>query len=167
MGRMLKWLEVPMTLTLWVAMAAGAAMMLHVVVDVTARTFLNRPLQGTSEVVIYYYMVTLCVLPWLALARSDGHIKVDVLTQLLPRAVRFWLDLAMKVVLAGYLGLFTWQTWLHALRQMGRGEVQQAGALYLVTWPTRFLLPLAGGLVVLWLVLHVIHAAGRRLQGRA
>lgn len=165
MERPLKWLEVPMNLIFWVAVAAGGLMMLHVVADVIGRSVFNNPVEGTSETVTYYYMVTVSYLPWMWLARHDGHIKVDFVVRTLPERVQFWLDVVVQAGLVAYLGLFTWQTWINAVRQTARNEVQQAGSFYLPVWPTRWLLPLAGGLMALWIVLHVTDKLIKRLRG--
>jgi len=37
--RLLRWLEIPINLLLWIALIAGFLMMIHVGVDVTGRTF--------------------------------------------------------------------------------------------------------------------------------
>jgi TRAP-type C4-dicarboxylate transport system permease small subunit len=162
MDRAMRWLEGPMTLVMWLAILAGLLMMVHVSVDVIGRTVFNNPFEGTSEIVTYYYMVTAAYLPWMWLAKTDGHIKVDLFVRMLPSAVAFWLDVVVKLGLVAYLGLFTWQTWLQAIRQTERSEVQQAGTLYLPVWPTRWLLPLAGGLMALWVVLAVAQAVLKR-----
>lgn len=164
MDRPLRWLEIPMTVAMWGAVAAGLLMMLHVAADVIGRTFFGSPLPGTAEIVTYYYMVTVAYLPWMWLARSDGHIKVDVVARLLPERVSFWMDAAVKLGLVAYLALFTWQTWEQALRQTGRGELQQAGTFYIAVWPTRWLLPLAGGLMALWVALATVDAVARRVR---
>jgi TRAP-type C4-dicarboxylate transport system permease small subunit len=154
-----------MTLVMWLAILAGFLMMAHVSVDVIGRTVFNRPLTGTSEIVTYWYMVTVAYLPWMWLARNDGHIKVDFFVRMLPETTAFWLDVVVRLGLVAYLALFTWQTWLQAIRQTERGEIQQAGTIYLPVWPTRWLLPLAGGLMALWVVLAVVDAVLKR-RGR-
>lgn len=153
-----------MALVMWLAILAGFLMMVHVAVDVVGRTLFSSPLEGTSEIVTYYYMVTVAYLPWMWLAKIDGHIKVDLFVRQLPGAAAFWLDVFVKLGLVAYLALFTWQSYLQALRQTGRGEVQQAGTLYLPVWPTRWLLPLAAGLMALWTVLAVVDAIARRTR---
>ncbi len=70
----------------------------------------------------------------------------------------------VRLGLVAYLALFTWQTTLQAIRQTGRAEMQQAGIFYLPVWPTRWLLPLAGGLMALWVTLWVIDAVLRRVR---
>ena len=53
---------------------------------------------------------------------------------------------------------------MQAIRQTGRGEIQQAGTLYIPVWPTRWLLPIAGGLMALWVLLAVIDAVIKRTR---
>lgn len=165
MDRPLKWLEVPMNLVLYLALLAGAAMMLHIVADVIGRTFFSNPLAGTNEIVTYYYMVTAAYLPWMWITRNDSHIKVDLFVRMLPARPAFWLDIVVKLITIFYLGLFAWQSYLQAVRQTGRGEVQEAGGFFMPVWPTRWLLPIAGGLAALYLVFWVIHALGARRRG--
>lgn len=160
----MRWLEGPMTLVMWLAILAGFLMMAHVSLDVIGRTVFNRPLTGTSEMVTYWYMVTAAYLPWMWLAKTDGHIKVDFFVRMLPEAAAFWLDVVVKFGLVAYLALFTWQTWLQAIRQTERGEIQQAGTLHIPVWPTRWLLPLAGGLMALWVILAVADAVIKRTR---
>ena len=101
--RLLRWLEWPIQLLLWIALLAGFLMMLHVSADVTGRSFFGRPLEGTTEIVSAYYMVIVAYLPWAYLARNDTHISVDILTQLMPVKVAFWLDIAVKILVVVYL----------------------------------------------------------------
>ena len=61
--RLLRWLEWPIQLLLWIALLAGFLMMLHVSADVTGRSFFGRPLEGTTEIVSAYYMVIVAYLP--------------------------------------------------------------------------------------------------------
>ena len=154
-----------MNLVFYGALLAGALMMFHVVADVGGRWLFNQPLPGTAEIVTYYYMVVASFLPWMWLARRDGHIKVDLVVRMLPEPVAFWLDQVVKAGLVAYLGLFCWQTWIEALRQTERGELQQAGAFYLPVWPTRWLLPVAAGLMALYIVFGIAEAILKR-RGR-
>lgn len=165
--RLLKWIEWPIHVLLWLAMAAGVAMMLHVSADVTARTVFNHPLPGTTEIVSAYYMVAACYLPWAWVARTDSHIVVELFTQFAPRRFNAWLDVAVKFFVVAYLILFVWQTWVRAIEQYRLGEVVEAGALYVTVWPSRFLLPLAAALMALDLALRVVADLRRLVRGGA
>src|SRR5262245_13352289 len=74
MTRLLNWLQKPIDLMLWISLAAGVLMMLHVTVDVVGRYAFNRPLDGTTEIVAAYYMVVIAYAPWAWIAARDNHI---------------------------------------------------------------------------------------------
>lgn len=160
-----KWLDRPSGILLWIAVLAGFLMMLHVTADVFARYVLNRPFAGTNEVVSAYYMVAAAFLPWTWVARSDGHIMVELFTRKASARVVEWIDIFVRLLTAAYISLFTWQTALRALQRIQEGEAWQVGSGFIPVWPSRCLLPIAGGLMVLYLVLRVasdIAAMARR-----
>ena len=154
--RLLRWLEWPIQIFLWIALVAGFLMMLHVSADVTGRYFFNRPLDGTTEIVAAYYMVIIAYLPWAYLARNDNHISVDIFTRLMPVAAAHWLDVAVKILVVAYLSLFVYQTASQAISQTRIHEVWQAGTTFLPVWPSRWVPPIASGLMLLYLVLKII-----------
>jgi TRAP-type C4-dicarboxylate transport system permease small subunit len=156
MDRLLKWLEWPIQLFLWIALLAGFLMMLHVSADVTGRYFFGRPIEGTTEIVSAYYMVIVAYLPWAYLAKNDTHIAVDIFTRLMPPVVAHWLDVCVKVLVTAYLGLFIYQTASQAISQTRIHEVWQAGTTFLPVWPSRWLPPIAAGLMFVYLVVKII-----------
>jgi TRAP-type C4-dicarboxylate transport system permease small subunit len=162
--RGLKWLEVPIHLLLWLGMLAGFLMMAHVSADVTARTLFNHPLPGTTEIVSAYYMVAVAYLPWAYIASRDGHIAVELFTRLAPARFNAWLDIAVKILTIAYVSLFSWETALRALHQFRANEVWEAAGGYIPVWPSRCLLPLAGGLMALYLVLRVAADLAKALR---
>jgi TRAP-type C4-dicarboxylate transport system permease small subunit len=165
MQRLLKLINYPIDLTFWIGIVAGVLMMLHVSADVAARTLLNSPIEGTTETAAAYYMVAVAYLPWAWLTRGDAHIRVEMFTSYAsPRFVE-WLDIVVKVATVVFLGTFIWRATLRAIDQMRAGEVWQAGTSYISIWPSRWVLPVAGGLMALYLVLRIasdISAALRR-----
>jgi TRAP-type C4-dicarboxylate transport system permease small subunit len=163
--RWLKWLEIPIHALLWIALAAGLLMMLHTAADVTGRTVFNHPLSGTTEIVSAYYMVAAAYLPWAWIARNNNHIQVDLFARLLPAKFNAVLEPIVEIVTVIYVSLFTWQTFLRAQHQTEAGEVWQAGTTFIPVWPSRWLLPIAGGLMVLYIVLRLARDLGRRQTG--
>jgi TRAP-type C4-dicarboxylate transport system permease small subunit len=155
MQRVLKWLEIPIHVLMWLGIVAAFLMMMHVSADVAARTVLNRPIEGTTEVAAAYYMVAVAYLPWAWVTRNDGHITVDVFTSFLPRRWLEWLEIAVKCLAIVYVSFFVWHATARALQQTRLAEVWQAGTKYLVIWPSRWVLPVAGGLMALYLVVRV------------
>lgn len=155
MQKLLEWIEVPIHVLMWLGMLAGSLMMVHVTVDVAGRTLLNHPLPGTTEIVSAYYMVAVAYLPWAYVARRDGHITVDLFTQFASERFRRRLDIAVEVLTIAYVSLFSWEAAVRALHQFRADEVWEAAGGFIPVWPSRCLLPLAGGLMAFYLLLRV------------
>lgn len=155
MDRLLAWLEWPIHVFMWVALLAGFLMMAHISLDVAGRA-LWRPVVGTPEIVSGYYMIAVAYLPWTMITRDDDHIMVDLFTRALPRWVKAWLDIVVKIALIVYVAVFTWETWLTALKKMASQESLQVGGSYLIVWPSRYVLPATGVLMVVYLVVRVM-----------
>jgi TRAP-type C4-dicarboxylate transport system permease small subunit len=164
MDRLLKWLEIPIHILMWIGLLAGALMMIHVSVDVTGRTVFNHPFAGTTEVVSAYYMVAAAYLPWAWIASHSKHIEVEMFYRLMPRGVQAVLDPLVNLLTIVYVSVFAWQTYLRAAQQTSLGEVWGAGSAFLPVWPSRWMLPVAGGLMVLYmavkLVRDLVHGRG-------
>lgn len=164
MDRLLKWLQKPIDLLLWLALAAGVLMMLHVTIDVASRYVFNRPLEGTTEIVAAYYMVVVAYLPWAWIARHDRHIVAGVFQRIGTPRFDFWLEIAVKIFTIIYVSVFTYQTLLAAIARTRAGEVWLAGTMYLPVWPSRWMLPISGALMVVYLVLRVLSDAAGHLR---
>ena len=167
MNRLLALLDIPIRFCLWAAIAAGALMMLHVTADVAMRTLFNSPIEGTTEVVAAYYMVMVAYLPWAYVAANDNHIVAGIFKQIGTPAFDYWVEIGVKLLTITYLAVFIFQTWQAALQRTAAGEVWQAGTKYLLVWPTRWLLPLAGGLMIAHLLLRVIADLARGRPDKA
>jgi TRAP-type C4-dicarboxylate transport system permease small subunit len=156
MDRLPNWLQRPIDFLFWLGLVAGFLMMAHVTVDVACRYLLNRPLEGTTEIVAGYYMVVVAYLPWAWLARHDRHIVAGVFQRIGTPRFDFWLEIAVKLVTIVYVSVFTYQTFLAAIERTRSGEVWLAGTMYLPVWPSRWMLPIAGASMVACLVLRVL-----------
>ena len=158
--RVLKWLELPINIMMWGGLIAGFLMMMHVTVDVTGRTLFNRPFAGTTEIVSGWYMVAAAYLPWAWIARTDGHIVVDLFTRVASARFLAILDVLVKLLTIAWVSVFSWQTFIRAVQQTRAGEVWEAAGGFIPIWPSRWMLPFAGGLMVLYLVLRVVSDIG-------
>jgi TRAP-type C4-dicarboxylate transport system permease small subunit len=159
--RLMRWLEIPINLLLWIALIAGVMMMLHVGADVTGRSGFNRPLHGTTEIVSGWYMVAICYLPWAWLTRHDNHIVAGVFEHIGTPWFGYWIEVVVKVVMLIYVSVFGWQTGLRAMQQTRAGEVWEAAGGFIPIWPSRWILPLSALLMGLYLVLRILRDAGR------
>lgn len=155
MKALFKWLDYVIVGLTWVALTVGVLMMFHVSADVAGR-FFGKPFPGTNEVVAGYYMILLIFLPWAHVTRDNNHICAEMFVQYVPPRVMEWVEIGIKLLTLVYIGVFTWQTWFRAVQQMDRGEALQIVTSYLPVWPSRFALPLAGGLMSIYLVLRII-----------
>lgn len=140
----------------YVAMAAGALMMLHVTVDVAARTLFNSPLPGTGEITATYYMIAVAFLPLAWVTLRDEHVTADIFVGNLPAAARNVIATVADLLVIAYVGAFVWQSWLSAMARTNRGEVWEILGGYLPVWPTRWLLPVAGAAMVLVMVFRLL-----------
>jgi TRAP-type C4-dicarboxylate transport system permease small subunit len=159
-SRLIALLEKPINLMFWVSILAGVLMMLHVTVDVAGRYLFNRPLEGTTEIVAAVYMVVIAYAPWAWIAARDNHIVAGMFQDIGTPRFDFWIEIVVKIVTALCVAVFTYQTFLQAMRQTRAGEVMIAGTMYLPVWPSRWVLPVSGGLMVVYLVLRVIRDLG-------
>jgi TRAP-type C4-dicarboxylate transport system permease small subunit len=166
MKALLKGLDRIIVSLMWIALAVGVLMMFHVSADVAGR-FFGKPFAGTNEVVAGYYMILLVFLPWAYVTRNDNHVCAEMFVRLIPPAAMVWVEIGIKILTLVYIGVFTWQTWFRAVQQMNRGEALQIVTSYLPVWPSRFALPLAGGLMAIYLVLRIISDIRDAASGRA
>src|SRR5262249_50458754 len=117
MNRLLAWLQKPIDALLWLALLAGFLMMTHVTIDVASRYLLNRPLEGTTEIVAAYYMVIVAYFPWAWISSRDNHIVAGMFQHVGTPRFDFWLEIAVKIFTVVCISVFVYQTYLTALRQ--------------------------------------------------
>ena len=138
------------------AVLACAAMMIHVSVDVFSRSVLNAPLRQTNQMVAAYYMIAVAFLPIALLGKRDEHISVDVFTNLMPAWLRRVFAVFATLLGMAYMFVFTWQSWISADRRTSQGEVLEISGGYMIVWPARWFLPIAGASLFLVFTLRLI-----------
>lgn len=77
-------LRIPIDAAAVIAGLSIIVMMMHIVADVTGRYLLGTPISGTTEIVSGYYMVAAVFLPLAYVARTEGHIAVELYSKLDP-----------------------------------------------------------------------------------
>jgi TRAP-type C4-dicarboxylate transport system permease small subunit len=148
----------------WVACIVTFLMMAHVTADVTMRFALRQPLAGTLEIVSGYYMVIVIFLPLAFLARSNGHILVELFTRRLPARRVLWLDAIMGAITLVYMAALTWMAGIEALRRTREGEVWSIGFTDMVIWPSRWVLVVGAGLMALAVAVGIAENVRRALR---
>jgi TRAP-type C4-dicarboxylate transport system permease small subunit len=130
-------------------------MMVHVCADVGMKYLFNRPIQGTLEIVSYYYMVGAVFLPIAFVELTRGAVSVDLFFAMMPRWMQVGCLFLVLALCAGAYALLATITWADALRAHARGEVVM-GPISVVIWPSRFVLPASFGLGALVCAIHAL-----------
>lgn len=147
--------------TYLMCVGAGIALVaasIHIFADTIATKFFHQPINGTHVVVTRYYMVTLVFLP-LAYAELNGsHITADLFYSALPPGGQKIISFLNQLLLVLFLALFTWQVTLKAISQTRRGEVQIFDGVHFLIWPSRWILVLGIGAMMLAAVLRLVVA---------
>ena len=128
-------------------------MMLHVVLDVLSKYLLNEPIVGTLEIVSNYYMVAIVFLPLAVVQRHDGHVKVEVFTNSLPKRLIVVFDVFAAILTLVYVSLMTWLVLLEAVDQTVIREKLQVGISLMPVWPARWFAPIGGALFILAIIM--------------
>ncbi|WP_420391500.1 TRAP transporter small permease subunit [Acuticoccus sp.] len=155
------------TLSNLVMAVAGVAltlMMVHVTADVVGKYFFNAPVPMTLELVSAYYMVGVVFLPLMSVERINGNIQVELIAAVLPPLAQRLLDILAYVLSAGFFGALTLYTWRVAVDKFEVGEFIM-GSYSVITWPSRFIVPVGAGLVSMLLVLKLVRAIARLARG--
>ena len=123
-------------------------LVLHVTAEVVMRYVFGMPLKGTIQFVSLYYMTAIAFLPLGAVEERDSHVVVEVVTNLLPRAlvtVFFGIGLVLTAAVSIVLAARAWE---EAMGQYELGSFVMEGGFRLDTWPTYFFVPVGFGLML-------------------
>ena len=129
-------------------MTGAAAMVAVVSAQVVMRYVFGMPLKGTIQFVSLYYMTAIAFLPLGAVEERDSHVVVEVVTNLLPRAlvtVFFGIGLVLTAAVSIVLAARAWE---EAMGQYELGSFVMEGGFRLDTWPTYFFVPVGFGLML-------------------
>jgi TRAP-type C4-dicarboxylate transport system permease small subunit len=143
---------------------AIVALMVHVVVDVSGRYFFDHPFSGTLEISTYYYMVMVTALPFAYVTRTQRQITVEMFTSWLPKRWIRLFDIFGGLVTLIYVVVIAWKTGQEAGTMTVIGEVHDAGASQIVTWPSRWMPPIAFGVMAGAVALRLIEDAKEFLR---
>jgi len=123
-------------------------MMGHITVDVLLKFLFNTHIQGTLEVVSYYYMIAVVLMPLAFVELTRQSIAVDMFFLMFPKWLQYATTHVVLLISAatyGGLAAVTWPDALHALRI----RESMMGSANIAIWPARFLLPIALSLTAL------------------
>ena len=143
---------------------ATLAVVLLISYDVTMRYFFDKPQIFVDEVASF--LEVLIVFGGAAYTfRVGGHVRVDLVTALIPPAVRAWLRVVTLALGVVFLAVVIWVTTQSALTAWRYGRVS-AVMLYPLWWPM-FVIPAGLGLLALAMLAQLSRqaraAVGRRI----
>lgn len=116
-------------------------MMLHVTAEVAARASGAMNLIGTLEIVSYYYMILLVMLPMGYVELRNEHIRVDLFAQMMPRRVQLFLYLLSGLLCLIFFTMMLRQSFLDAWNSTTRKETIMSNYIFYI-WPSRWALPI-------------------------
>ncbi len=131
-------------------------MMLQIVADVLGRELFSLPIDGTLEIVSFYYMVAVTFFPLAFVSHGEGHITVELFTRGLPRRGLAGLEVAVGLVCLGFVVLFVYQTWIAALASFETGEMWETSDDLITIWPSRFALPIGAVLMGIYMIYRIV-----------
>jgi TRAP-type C4-dicarboxylate transport system permease small subunit len=118
-----------------------------VVADVIGRSFFNKPVKGTPEIVSMSIVIICFLLAGYAV-QSRSMIRTDVLVDSLGPRGRLLSSLLTGVLGCTFFGLIVWGSYEPALHAWTSGEFEGEGALRVPVWPARMIV-LAGAFLVM------------------
>lgn len=128
-----------------VAGVAMTAMMLHIVLDVCMKLLFNDPIDGTTEIVAAYYMVSTVFLPLAYVTFTEGHLVVQLFTgKMTGRPLDLLTSFTGMITLA-YLLFVIYCTADEAVLRTRDGEAWETSVDLVAVWPSRWLLPIGLG----------------------
>lgn len=98
-----------------VSAAALFFLMMLTVVHVTGRSFFNSPVTGAIEI-SGYVLLLIVTLGWCSVALAQGHIKVDLVVDRLPKRAQF---IIINITLIFSFVMLALATWANGIAAMG------------------------------------------------
>lgn len=143
-------------LTMIIGAIGVALMMTHITVDVVSKYIFRSPLPGTITAVSNYYMIVVAFLPLAFTERRNGHISVEVLTELMPMRAQRALNIFGMLFSAAVFTMLAWQGWIEAFRDHAVATFTIEHNMRIAIWPARYLLPIGCTLMVVVLIAKII-----------
>jgi TRAP-type C4-dicarboxylate transport system permease small subunit len=162
-GRGLDWISKAL---LVVASILAFSLCFVVVTDVAGRVLLNRPLQGTPELVSSS-IVIICYLQCAYAIRSGGMLETDALVVHLRPRVRSVFSMVSSVLGVLLFGLIFWGSFDGVAHALASGEYEGEGALRVPMWPVRLTVLVGSGLAALAYVLLALRHFDAARRGEA
>lgn len=134
------------------------AMMILLVVDIIGRTA-GKPLQGMAELSVFVMMIVI----YLGLARCEEHrehVGLELIVNVLPRAVRPKLLFLSQLLAVVTVGLLLYAVFENAMASFQNNESIE-GTVELRIWPVKFFMVVGLVFFLIQTIRHMLDAAKR------
>ena len=143
-------------ITLWLHYIGSyclLAMVFLTTIDVGMRYAFNKPLSGTYEL-MEYLMVILVSFALAYTASSKAHIRITVLTNILPIRVQAVIACLMDLASLSLISLVAWQSLVHTFDKFKAGT--ESSVLQIPVYPFIFLVTVGMGTFFLTVFMEMI-----------
>lgn len=141
-------------------------MMLQIVADVAGREFLGFAIDGTLEIVSFYYMVAVTFFPLAYVSHHEGHITVELFTRGLRRRRMAGLEAIVGIVCLAFVLLLVRESWVAAIESFESGEMWETSDDLITIWPSRFALPIGVALMGVYMIFRIVNDIRTAMGGR-
>jgi len=141
-------------------------MMLHISIDVASKYLLGHSINGTLEIVAWYYMISCVFLPLAYVQARRQNLTVELFTGGLPDRAKSLIDGIVALASIAYTGLLTSLVFQRAVKSTVEWEIQDVTYFDMPVWPVRWILPLSFGLMSLVFLLQGIQDLRFAITGR-
>ena len=137
----------------YVGMAMTVLMMLMIVVDVSLRFALNKPILGSVEIASYMLsIIAFTAIPFVE--SEEGHIVIPLLFDRFPKKIRLFVNTLISAIGAGLLVLISLGSFFLATEYLDRGKVTQV--LSIPLYPFVFIAAFCISLYAIALIVNAI-----------
>ena len=133
-------------------------LMVLITADVAARNFFGAPIQGVVEMV----KLSVVGMTWAMAAytlRSGGHLRSNILLQIMPRPMKAVILLLNCLIGAALMAITCYLGFRETLSVYATGDYEGAAPVRLVIWPAWALLTLGSGLMGIQFLLDFLRIA--------
>lgn len=145
------------------AVLVTVVMMVHVTANAVMRTYFDRPLDHTLEIVQYWYMPVIALLGFVAAQLHGQHIATDLVFAKLPRSLQPIVLCSVFSLAAVLTAGCAWFGWAEAIEAQEIGK--SAGISTIPAWPVYYLVPIVFGVLTIQFAVQAVRGLlGRDLE---
>ncbi|MBI2869187.1 MAG: TRAP transporter small permease [Chloroflexi bacterium] len=130
------------------------SMMLLIVTDITMRAILNRPMQASLEAV-EFLMVGVVFPAFAYTQRAKGFVRMEFLVKRMSPSLRGASEYFSTLLMAVYMGLFTWQAAIFGWESWEMKEVS-FGLIPLPAYPAKLAVPIGCFFILVQLLTELV-----------